>query len=114
MKVKKKLKDYPIQDLPREKLIKYGPENLTDSELIALILRSGGTDNTVLDLSQKLLSEYKTLKNLFNQEYEQLTNIKNIGEAKAACLKAAGEIGKRITQPDTTNKIILKTQIDVY
>lgn len=91
-----KLKEIPNSERPREKLLKYGKENLTDSELLAIILKTGPKGENVCDLSIKLLKEIKKLENLKNMNMETLTNIKGIGTTKAIELLAITELSKRI------------------
>lgn len=59
MEYKRRIKDIPRIERPREKLIKYGPERLSNSELLAIILRTGKKGENVLDLANKLLKRYK-------------------------------------------------------
>lgn len=91
-----KLKEVPISERPREKLIKYGSEHLTDSELLALVLKTGYKGINVCDLSINLLKEIESLKNLRDISLEKLMSIKGIGKAKAIEILAIIELSKRI------------------
>ena len=91
-----KLKDIPLSERPREKLIKYGKENLSDAELLSLILKTGTKEENVLILSMNILKEIKKIENLKNITYEKLTKIKGIGKAKAISILAISELSKRI------------------
>lgn len=96
--------NYRIQDLnkdekPREKLINLGPSVLTESELIALLLGTGGKQKSALDLARELLTKHDGIEGLADIPIEQLLAIKNISKAKACAIKAAMEIGLRVTSP---------------
>lgn len=100
------IKDLPISERPREKLYSYGVESLSNAELIAIIIRTGYKDDTALDVAQRILNlDDKGLPHLTNVSLEQLTEIKGIGECKAAQILAAIEIGKRITRWNSHDKI---------
>ena len=100
-----KIKDLPTQDRPREKFLKHGPEFLTDSELLAIILRTGTKKENVIDMSSRLINEH-TLNKLFDCSLKELQNIKGIGPAKAMQLLTINEISKRRIQSLTTSKKI--------
>ncbi len=92
---------YLIRDLnqnekPREKLTKLGVSNLTDVELIALLLRSGGKNTSAIDLGRNLLDKFHGLSELAYVDLQQLTQIKFVGIAKASSLLATIEIGLRV------------------
>lgn len=90
------IKDIPPQDRPRERLIKYGPEALSNSELVALIIRTGTKDENALMISNRILSQNQGLEFLSDSTVQELSNINGIGYAKAAQIKAAVELGKRL------------------
>lgn len=100
-----KIKDLPEQNRPRERFIKYGPEALSDSELFAIILRTGSPNENVVDMSNRLIKEYG-LNNLFDCSLKELQKIKGIGPSKAMQLLAMAELGKRYSQSkNPVNKI---------
>lgn len=99
-----KLKEIPQTERPREKLLKYGKENLSDSELLAIILKTGSKGENVCNLSLKILNQIKNLENLKNINLETLTNIKGVGLAKGIELLALTELSKRIYYKQTTPK----------
>lgn len=99
-----KLKEIPQTERPREKLLKYGKENLSDSELLAIILKTGSKGENVCNLSLKILNQIKNLENLKNINLETLTNIKGVGLAKGIELLALTELSKRIYYKQTTTK----------
>ena len=92
-----KIKDLPEQNRPRERFLKHGPEVLSDSELFAIILRTGSPNENVIDMSNRLIKEYG-LNNLFDCSLNELQKIKGIGPSKAMQLLAMAELGKRYSQ----------------
>ena len=113
--MKMKLKQLPKSERPREKLLKYGKENLSDSELLALILKSGTKDLDVLDISFLLLNELDKLSNLKYVSYETLIDIKGIGNSKAIELLALSELAKRIYfEVDNSGKLVLNNPEEIY
>jgi DNA repair protein RadC len=90
-----KIKDLPKIERPREKLIQYGPERLSNSELLALILRSGKKGENVVDLANKVLKKYKA-ENLPHLTYKELKSFSGLGPAKACEIIACFELGKRL------------------
>jgi len=100
---------WPQDERPREKLIKKGPEYLSDCELLAIILRTGIGNSRVklsaLDLAKKILTEYGSLKNLLDLSLSEFIKINGIGWAKASQIIAALELGKRaISEKNGNNK----------
>lgn len=92
------IKDWPEDDRPREKLIKFGPENLSSAELLAIILRTGSKGQSALDHARTLVSSYGGFRNIEQMSVAEIINIKGIkgiGLAKAAQIKAVFEIAKR-------------------
>lgn len=90
-----KIQDIPRVERPREKLIQYGPERLSNSELLALLLRSGKKGENVINLANKILKKYKA-ENLPNLTYEELKDCSGLGPAKACEIIASFELGKRL------------------
>lgn len=89
---------YPKEYLPRERLIKYGPQALTDQELLAIVLKTGSRKRNVMDLAREILSRYKNLYNVKKLSIEELMSFDGIGTVKAADVLAAAELGSRIAQ----------------
>ena len=86
----------PLDDRPREKLILRGVQNLTDAELIAILLRTGTKGKSVLSVAQELISINKNLAVLATLSFSNLLKTNGIGKDKAATLIAAFEINRRI------------------
>lgn len=94
-KVKKIIKNIPRIDRPREKLIQYGPEKLSNSELLALLLRSGNKDINAIELARKILKKFGA-KKLPILIFKDLNKISGLGPAKACEIIACFELGKRL------------------
>lgn len=90
------LKDVPEEDRPRERMIRQGPEHLSNVELIALLLRTGSTGESVVILAQRVLAQMGGLKGLAHLSYHELTKIHGIGPAKAVQILAGLELGQRL------------------
>ena len=90
-----KIKDLPRVDRPREKLIKYGPQKLTTSELLAIILRTGTKSRNVVELANHILKTIGTDK-LKTIPFQELRKIKGLGNTKASEILAVLELGKRL------------------
>ena len=89
------IKQIPLADRPREKLIKYGAQKLTNSELLAILLGSGCQGENVLALSTRILQTIGT-DNLVDSSVQSLGKIKGLGQAKACLITASIELGKRL------------------
>jgi len=94
-KVKKIIKNIPKIDRPREKLIQYGPEKLSNSELLALLLRSGNKNVNAIELAGKILKKFGA-RELPNLIFKDLKKIPGLGPAKACEIVACFELGKRL------------------
>jgi DNA repair protein RadC len=101
------------EERPRERLIKNGAAALSDSELLAIILRTGSRQENVINLSQRLLSEYN-LKQLSTINIAQLMNIHGIKESKAAQIAACFEIARRLESFNEEVKPKVNSPEDVY
>lgn len=90
------IKEWAVEDRPREKLIANGPRSLSDAELIAILIGSGNKQETAVELSRRILSSAKNdLNELGVKGLQYLRNFKGIGDAKAINIVAALELGKR-------------------
>ncbi|MFA5156633.1 MAG: DNA repair protein RadC [Candidatus Omnitrophota bacterium] len=89
---------WPEEDRPREKLLKHGEHTLTDSELLAIILRSGEKGLSAVDLARKIMHKFKTFGALSHTDPSQWQEFKGLGSAKLAQIKAAVEIGRRLKE----------------
>jgi DNA repair protein RadC len=107
------VRDLPLSDRPRERLLKFGVEALNSQELLAIILGRGIKGESVLSTSQTLLKRFGGLKDLAQASVATLTKTKGIGLAKAAQIIAAFEIGKRIETSEKTPQAKIKNPEDV-
>lgn len=101
------IKEIPVTERPRERFMKYPSDSILSHELIAIILRTGSKNESVIDLSKNVLYKYPSLKDLSNAEIKDLMKIKGIGKSKAIELKAAFELGKRVFTESFTAKVRL-------
>lgn len=97
-------KEVPYDERPREKAMKYGIQSLSNTEILAIILRTGSKEKNVLEVSQKLLYQIDKISNLKDITINELTNIKGIGKTKAIIILASIELGMRIIRNDNELK----------
>jgi len=90
-----KITDLPENERPRERLLKYGADALSNGELLAIILRTGTMGENIISLSNRIIKECGGLNGLLSSSSEEFMNLNGIGEAKAAQLLALAEISKR-------------------
>jgi len=90
------VKELPSDDRPREKLVLRGSQNLSDAELVAILLRTGMKGKSVLSIAQDIIKKDGNLANLASRTFDSLTREDGIGKDKAATLLAAFEISRRI------------------
>ncbi len=91
-----KVKEIPLDDRPREKLLLRGAQSLTDAELIAILLRTGTKGISVIEIAQQLVKKYINLSQLATQSAQTLQKNLSIGKDKSATLLAAFEISRRV------------------
>jgi DNA repair protein RadC len=91
-----RVKELPSDDRPREKLVLRGPQNLSDAELLAILLRTGIKGKSVLSIAQEIINKEGNLINIASRSLDSLTKETGIGKDKAATLLAAFEISRRI------------------
>ena len=109
-----KFKDIPNSDKPRERLYNYGEENLSNEELLSIILKTGSKKYSVKEVSLKLLEMFGDITKLKNIGINSLTNVSGIGKVKATELKAAIELGRRVYINNNIENIKFKNPKDIY
>jgi DNA repair protein RadC len=88
--------DLPVEERPRERLVKFGEQSLSAQELLQILLGRGIAGESVVITAQKLLSQFGSLQKLAEASIEELSSVKGIGLAKSTQIKAAFEIGRRL------------------
>lgn len=99
------IKEIPKEDRPRERLIRNGVNSLSNSELLAILIKTGTKDCSSINLAHNILNNYKDVSELKNIKINTLKELRGIGEVKAITLLAAIELGRRVYK---TNKIEIK------
>ena len=95
-----RIKELPKNDMPYEKLERFGERSLTESELLAIIIRNGNKNNNSIQISQKILGEeHLKFRDIFYKSLEELISYPGIGKVKAIQIKAIGEIIRRVEIP---------------
>ena len=102
---------WPPDERPRERLVRYGPELLTDGQLLAILLGTGVEGSTALDVGVALLERYDGLAGLSRRGVREFCAVPGVGPAKAALIKAALEAGKRaLAAPLTTGQRVTSSE----
>lgn len=118
-KIKKKtypkaIKNWPEDERPREKLFIHGEHNLSNTELLAILLRTGSSGESAIDLARKIIQKYKTFQNMSHTDIRDWKEFKGMGRAKIAQLRSAFEIARRFnTQEEEKKKKTVKYTEDV-
>ena len=107
------IRDLPAAERPRERLRDYGAGSLSTSELLAIVLRTGTSRESVLALASRLLSRYGGLVGLARAGFGELCQERGLGEAKAAQLKASFELGRRLASAQPEERATVRTPQDV-
>lgn len=111
------IKSIPLQERPYEKMLLYGAEELSNSELLSIIIKTGTKEMSALEIAQKLINskcdKFSNLRFLQELSINELKQIEGIGKVKAIELKAVGEIAKRISKPLTSSQIKIEKESDI-
>ena len=107
------MRDLPTGERPRERLRDRGAPYLSNAELLAIILRTGISSENVLDLATRLLAHFNGLAGLSHATYGELCSIRGLGEAKAAQVKAALEMGRRLLSLQDQEQVTVRSPEDV-
>lgn len=113
MVYRQSIKDWPEDERPRERLLRYGPDILSNAHILAIILRTGSKDCSAIDLARDLLQRFGTLRALESASLSELCSVKGLGPAKAAQIKAAFSLSKRLRGEPVDKKNPFKTSEDV-
>lgn len=107
------LRDVPNEERPRERMIQYGAQALSNAELLAILLRTGTFQESAVHVAQRLLRESGGLRKLTDMSMEQFTEIKGIGEAKALQIQAGIELGRRMARSAMNETVTIRSPQDV-
>jgi DNA repair protein RadC len=107
------IRDVPLEERPRERMLQYGPATLNHSELLAILLRTGTVSESAVYLAQRVLKEVGGLRNLVSFSLDELMKIKGIGAAKAMQIKAGLELGKRVSKASFGERMVIRSPEDV-
>jgi len=117
MEYRLRMKDIPVNERPYEKLEKYGPENLSNAELLAIVIRTGSMEETSVSLAQRVLMLGQNnggLAFLHDISVEELRKTRGIGKVKALQIKAVMELSKRVSASlINNNKVTIKSPVEV-
>lgn len=106
--LKKTIKDLPEDERPREKLLKYGADKLSDTELLAILLRTGTKGKSAIEIAEEILrSADGTFKGLAGKEIDKITKISGVKNAKVITIAAALEISRRVSKQILKDKGII-------
>ena len=111
-KYPKAIYNWPEDERPRERLLKFGADKLSDTELLAILLRVGSSGKNAVDMARELINEFGTFRNIDSKGFSELKR-KGLGIAKITQIKAAMEIGKRFRKEKSLTKIKVKTSKDI-
>ena len=103
------LKGLPSEERPRERFIKYGRDNISNEELIEIILKSGTRKYGLKEISHNILSSVNNINELKNMEVNTLSKINGVGNIKAIELMAAIELGRRVYLEDNYKELVYLT-----
>jgi len=108
------INNWPKEDRPREKLLKNGEHTLNNSELLAIILRTGVKGESALDLARRVLQKFKGFRNMGKQDLIHWKELRGLGDAKISQIKAAIEIARRFSEEKINEKRLkIKSSQDV-
>jgi len=107
-----RITDLDTNDRPRERLAKVGPQALSNAELIAILLSSGVPGENAVQVGQRLLQTFNGLTGLHRAPFEELLQQRGVGEARAAQIKAAIELGRRLALEMPNERPVIKSPAD--
>ena len=106
------IKDVPKEDRPRERMLKFGSNHLSNQELLAILLGTGTKQESVMALSNRVLMHFEGLNLLRDATIEELTAIKGIGNAKGVLVLSAIELGKRMNEYKPEERYVIRSPED--
>jgi len=109
-----RIREMPAEERPRERLRDYGAGQLSNAELLAIILRVGTAKENVVRLAERLLARFKGLAGLSQATFGELRAEHGLGEAKAAQVQAALELGRRLKLQQPEDRLTVRSPSDVF
>lgn len=106
------IRDFPQDERPRERFIHHGAGSLSNHELLAILLRTGTKEESVLQLANRLLTRFEGLRLLKSASVEEMIAIKGIGQAKAIQILAAVELGRRVANLAYDDRYVIRSPED--
>lgn len=106
------LRDLPDEERPRERMLRYGAGVLSQTELLAILLRTGTRNESAIHMAQRLLAEIGGIRGIMDLSLDELTKMKGIGPAKAVQIKAGIELGQRLAKARTPEARIIRSPRD--
>lgn len=110
-RLKRGVKDLPVDARPREKLLAKGSENLSDEDILAILLGTGSAKRNVLKVSQSLLKDFPVRK-LADISFSKLSGVSGVGKVKALRIMAALELGRRVFVPLSLTSVTIRSAQD--
>lgn len=108
------IKELPLEDRPREKMLMHGPSVLSNSELLAILIRTGTREKSALKIARELAADELKLRTLAMAKHPQdLSSVKGLGPVKAVTILAALELGRRIAYADAIARDVIETPDDI-
>jgi DNA repair protein RadC len=107
------IRNWPEDDRPREKLLKFGEQALSNAELLAILIRTGTTGKSAIDLARELLDKFKSLRAMSGVDVSEFLEISGLKDAKIAQIKAAIELGRRMMSEEKAFQGVVKSSADV-
>ena len=113
MRSERSIREWRKDERPRERLLNYGPNTVSDSELLAILIGTGSHGLTALDIARNMLDNYQSIMDLGSRSIRELCSIKGMGMAKAIGIAAAFELSRRFQQESFNPGMILQSPDDV-
>jgi len=107
------IRNWPEDDRPREKLLKYGEHVLSNAELLAILIRTGTTGKSAIDLGRELLNKFKSLRSMSGVDISEFKEIAGLKDAKISQIKASIELGRRMMSEEKAFHGVVKSSADV-
>jgi len=112
--VEKSIKSWPETERPMERLIRFGPETLSDAQLMAILIRTGRKKSSAVDMAKHLLRRFGGLASLKQVTISELCSVNGIGPAKAAQILASLELGRRSLAQPLHKELRVLSSRDIY